>query len=1102
MFLFSFVVTAQTISLANLPLYFEANPNQTEFLSSGNGYQFTISASGVQMSLRESSARAATARMRLAGANPAAQIHGGDEMRGKVNYLIGNDPGKWQTGLATFGNVLVTELYPGINMVFHGNQRQLEYDFKIAPGANPNAIKMQFDGVDKISLSPQGDLVLKIANHEIRQPKPEIYQTIDGARKTIAGGFKILNSRTVAFEVAQFDRSLPLVIDPVLGYSAFFGGNVSDTPTAIAMDVNNNVYITGETLSKQFSTVGAAQTNFNGGSINGDAFIAKFSGSPPTNLIYLTYLGGSSDDLAYGIAADSAGNAFVTGYTISQNFPTNHAIFPKFPGAYSSRYGTYFGSGFVTELNTNGTNLIYSTYLGGAALNSGESIAVDSSDNAYVVGYTCSTNFPVTANALQKHLACTNTLFLNPNGFLTEIASNDASLVYSTFLGGTNYDFAACVAVDASNYVYVAGYTASTNFPTWNVPTNLIGARLLNNITNANFSTPFDAFVTKFPPLTNQPSSVADLVYSTFLGGTNNDMAYGIAADASGNAYVTGWTTSTNFPVINPPPGLSSFVTTNGRSGVATNVFLTKIAPDGSSANNSVVFGGNLADIGYKVAVDSGGDAFVVGTETSYTNFPTKNAFGSLLATNSSGTGAHDAFVTGISADWSTVFYSVCIGGNRDSSGFDIVLDSSTNAFITGDTDSTNYPTFNAGRYWFDGTNVINGTNYIDGTRFTGTNDAFLTEITFAPSAVINVSGIEPPGETNGMGATVTFAVTTTGASGQVLYQWQKNGTNLVNGGRISGANSPTVTITNSQPGDSSTNYGLTISYPGTIISPEATNSDSLTQSDIDLTVSEAPVITLLPTNQTVFVGTNVSFSVVASGAPLFYEWVFNDAMILTNNSQISGATNDTLMINDVQTNNAGAYRLFVYYNNTNYFVTNVTLAVVEPGITIISAPTNQTVGAGSAVSFTVVASGYPLSYQWQTNGVNLVNGTNISGATSSTLTLTNVQTWQAGTYTVIVTNQLQGTNLSATLTVTPATSAVFTGFAPAAGGLGNGLVLSGTGGTTNGTYYVLTSSNLLTPTTNWTFISTQRFDSQGRFVFTNPVSTNDASQFFMLKQP
>ncbi len=1108
------------ISPASLPLYFQANSAQTEFLSSGNGYQFAISASGVQMALRESRDHAATAQMRFAGGNPAAQIHGAGEMPGKINYLIGNDPSKWQTDLPTFANVQVSELYPGINMIFHGNQRQLEYDFTIAPGADPNAIKMQFGGVDNISVTPQGDLVLKIGTHELRQPAPEIYQTIGGARKMIAGGYKILDSRSVAFYAGEYDRSRPLVIDPVLGYSTFFGGNVGDTAWATTLDINNSIYIAGETFSTKFFTAGAVQTNFAGGPVNGDAFVAKFD-STQTNLIYLTYVGGTADDLAVGLAVDQAGNAFIGGYTDSTNFPTTNALYAKIPAAYNSSFRSQPGSGFVSELNTNGTSLMYSTYLGGNSANFVESIALDSADNVYAVGYTYATNFPVTANALQTRLQSTNgTAFLNPNGFVTEIASNDASLVYSSYLGGTNYDAALGVTVDTNSNVYVCGYTASYNFPTWNTPANLRGGRFLNGVTNqASVRFLFDAFVTKFPPLSGAISPAAQKsFYSTFLGGTNNDGASGIAADAAGNAYVTGWTSSTNFPVINTPINmLTSFLTTNGNSGpVATNAFLTKIGPNGS-VSNSVVFGGNLVDLGYKVAVDQAGDAFVVGTETSYTNFPTRNAFGSLLATNSSGVGYSDAFVTGIDAEWTNVLYSVCIGGNLNTEGHGIALDSSTNVYITGATLATNYPTINAGRFSFNGTNVINGTNYISGTRFTGTNDAFLTEIIFAPNAV-NISGIEPTNDvTVGLGATVTFGVTATGGSGQVLYQWQKGGTNLVNKGRIIGANSPTLTITNAQPSDSSVSnidYSLIVNYPGLIVSSTNTYTNELVESNIVLSVLPTPYIAVALTNQIVLAGATVDFSAVASGSPINYIWGYSNSVEfhqVTNTAQISGMTNSTLTITDAQPTNDGFYEIVVQYNhnlsdiNTN---SGALLTVVEP-LSIVTAPTNEIVSAGSTVSFTVVASGSPLSYQWSNSvtGTFLTDGTNISGAASSTLTITNVQTADAGTYTVFVNNGqpytfLSGsTNLSATLTVTPASDPVFTGFAPVAGGPGSGIVLSGTGGTTNGTYYVLTSSNMLVPITQWTPMATNRFNSMGQFIFTNPVSTN-GSQFFILKQP
>ena len=1081
---FTLMAMAQSVSPLNLPLYFEANKSQSEFLSSGGGYQFQISSLGAQIALRDSGARPAMAQIRFIGANTQAQIQGGGKLPGKVNYLIGNDSSQWQTGLPTFGNVQITGIYPGINLVFHGNQRQLEYDFTIASGANPNVIKVHFDGVDKIALSPQGDLVLKIGTGEIRQPEPEIYQAVAGARKDLSGGYRILDRQTVAFNVGPYDHSLPLVIDPVLGYSTFFGGNTSATGWAIAMDANTNLYIAGQTFSKQFFTTNAYQTNFGGGTYVGDAFVAKF-GNPATNLIYLTYLGGSGDDAAYGLAVDGNGDAYITGATESANFPTNNAI-PGHGtiGGKVGPTGLYPADAFVTELGPGGSKLIYSTFLGGADSDAAYGIALDSSTNAYVTGFTFSTNFPVSANAILTHLACSNNFYLNANAFVSEITNGGGALIYSTYLGGTNYDVGRGIAVDAANNVYVAGYTASFNFPVWNTPTNLPYGRYLNGVTNQrSIHYTFDGFAAKFPPLngTIPPSTQTNTFYSTFLGGTNDDMAYGIVPDSSGNAYVTGWTASTNFPHMNNPPGLYSFLITNGvPSPIATNVFLTKISADGSNVLDSAVFGGRGVDIGYGVAVDSVGDAFVVGGEAS-TNFPAINTFGTLSPTNS---GGYDAFVTGFSANWSNVYYSVDIGGKHNDFGYGITLDSSTNVYITGSTDSTNYPTLNAGRFWFNGTNFINGNNYINGTSFSGTNDAFLTQIIFAPAAP--TVAIQPTNQTIGQGATIAIFSAIVSGAGQFTYQWQTNGVNLTNGTNYIGVTTSTLTITNAHLENSCSNYDVVVSY----------GDGSITASNANLLVLPWPFIITAPTNQTVMVGSNVSFTVVANGAPLLYAWSTNQSTVIPNGGRISGATNSTLTISDVQPSDAGTYWVYVGNgaNSTNVSAT-LTVLTFPPQITV--PPANQTVGVGSTVTFAITATGgTPLFYHWQTNGVNLTNGGQFSGVTTNTLTITNVQPANSGTYTIVVTNSFGSVSTNALLTVL--TSPRFIIPAPNS----NGTVLSGSGGTNGGTYYALVSSNLLTPLNLWTPIVTNQFGSQGQFAFTNIVETNLPELFYILKEP
>jgi hypothetical protein len=1012
--LFTLVCPAQTISPFSTPLYFEANKDQTEFLSVGNGYQFLVSPSGAQITLHDSLAVPAKAQMRFAGANPSAKVQGEGELPGKINFFIGNDSSQWQTGLPTFAQVQITEIYPGVNLVFHGNQQQLEYDFTLAPNADPNVIRIHFDGVDKISLTSQGDLVLKIGTGEIRQPKPEIYQTVAGAREIINGDYKILDSQTVAFEIESYNRSLPLVIDPVLVYSAYFASDKGTTGWAIARDTNDCTYIAGQTFAKEFFTPNAFQTNYAGGRFTGDAFVAKFD-STGTNLIYLTYMGGAGDDIAYGLAVDGNSDAFITGYTQSTNFPVTNALpgHAQIAGKFDSTANSWPADAFVSELSSNGSSLIYSTYLGGDRADVAYGIALDASDNVYITGATYSTNFPISlTNAFQDKLACSNNFYLNANAFVAEISSGGSNLVYSTFLGGTNFDAGRAITVDSGNNVLIAGYTASTNFPTWKVPAGL--PIYLNGVTNkkGNNDNSLDAFVTKFPPLsaTVSKSSLTNF-YSTFLGGTNSEIAYGLAVDPAGHAYVTGFTASTNFPTTNNnPPGLFSYLITNGTPNrVATNVFLTKLDTDGTVLD-SVVFGGRGVDIGYGVAVDAAGDAFVVGGSTS-TNFPTMNTGGPLSATNSYKQG-YDAFVAGFSNDWSRMYYSVFIGGRKDDIGYGIALDASTNVFITGKTMSTNFPATNAGVYFFNGETNINGTNFIDGTKYVGTNDAFVTEIGLGelPSGPVFTTTLTSP-QTNGLLTTFNLTITASGTP-PLIYQWQ-----ITTNSAIGITNFPAGSLTNLNAKDKKRFAGTT-SNSLTIIDAQLTNTatyvvivtnnwGAVTDS-VDLTILPfGPDITVPLTNQTVGEGDTVIFPTTVTGTlPLHYQWQF-DGTNLTDKSPFSGTKTNTLVLVNVQTNNAGTYSLIVT-NNYGAVTDSMTLTVLTFAPEITNAPPQiQTNGLGTSFALTVNVSGSPpLKYQWQFNGTNLTSkDKGYIGINSNSLVFPDAQTNQSGDYTVIVTN-------------------------------------------------------------------------------------------------
>jgi len=738
----AFSTSARTAAaLGDMPLYFEAN-SSSQFSACGNDSQFLISPVSSQIVLRKNASEMATVQMHLVGSNPSAQIYGDAEMSGKINYLTGNNPAQWRSGVPIFSKVRVAEIYPGINLVYYGNQKRLEYDFNLAPGINPDSIAIHFVGADKISVNTQGELILKVGDGEIRQPAPVVYQAVGGERKEISGGYKIVDANTIAFTVANYDHALPLVIDPTIAFATYFGGTTGETAWSVALNpTDGSIYVAGQTFSKRFytndpdafdtdtnvpfSTDGAYQENYNGGKYTGDAFVAKFD-STGTILDYLTYLGGTGDNAAYGIAVDTNGYAFVTGFTDAANFPVTNAIpgHATISGKIDKNVKLYPSDVFVAELDTNGSDLIYSTYLGGEGADSAYGIALDSSDNAYITGFTYSTNFPV-QNALQNHLACKNSFYYNANAFVSEITNGGGALVFSTYLGGTNYEMGKSIAVDSSNYVYVTGFTASTNFPVRNyisqIFTNLVGTNshlfdghLLNGSVN-KLNAASDVFVTKYFP------SGTNYVYSTLLGGTNNDGANSIAVDGSGAAYVTGWTVSTNFPNTVGTNVIASHFTNT--FFITTNVFLTKITNGiGTSAgiDYSVVFGGNASDVGYGVAVDTNGDAFVTGF-TDSTNFPTTTncltntnladgrvwigSTNSVTLAKKAKVFPSDAFVTAFNSDCSALLYSTYLGGSGNDYGYGIAVDSMTNVFVVGQTTSTNFPTLNASQSFRNGTN-------------------------------------------------------------------------------------------------------------------------------------------------------------------------------------------------------------------------------------------------------------------------------------------------------------------------------------------------------------------------------------------------------------
>lgn len=382
-----------------LALGFERNEGQADprvkFLARGNGYALFLSEDEATLALREPSkqrrqdqrlgrlsptdlSRYEVLRVRLSGGQRPTTVSGKEQLPGRANYLIGKDPRKWHTGIPSYSQVRYDNVYPGVNLVYHGsNQRQLEYDFVVAPGADPRQIALRFDGARSLRIDSEGDLTVQLAGGEIIEHAPVIYQEVHGTRRAIAGRYVVKNQRTVAFTLASYDRHRPLVIDPVLAYSTYLGGSGNDGPDnggGIAVDSSGDAYLTGRTDSTNFPTTpGAFQSTFGGGSSN--AYVTKLN-PEGTGLVYSTYLGGTGNDGGITIAVDSSGNAYAVGFTSSSDFPTT-------PGAFQTSLAGSFNA-FITKLNANGTALVYSTYLGGSASDFAFGIALDSSGDAYI----------------------------------------------------------------------------------------------------------------------------------------------------------------------------------------------------------------------------------------------------------------------------------------------------------------------------------------------------------------------------------------------------------------------------------------------------------------------------------------------------------------------------------------------------------------------------------------------------------------------------------------------------------------------------------------------------------------------------------------------
>ncbi len=706
-----------------LPLYFIKNSGQVDsrvsFYEKGLSHAAFFTDDGVVLAVARPQANAEKARtgagaaevlkdkkittealsLNFVGAGGKTSIVASEPMPGRVNYFIGNDRSRWRRNVPTFGAVTYRDVYENVDIKFYGSNRRLEHDVIVRPGGDVSRVVFAYRGIKGLKLTEAGDLEVMLEKGSLIEKKPVIYQEIGGSRVAVDGTYKLLGRKDGAyvygFDVASYDHSKDLVIDPVLVYSTYLGGSDYDNAYAIALDGTGAVYVTGYTWSLDFPVVNPLQ-----GTISHftDLFVTKLSPSGSA-LVYSTFLGGFGYENGYAIAVDITGAVYITGDTDSTNFPLANPIQGVYGGGYSDA--------FVSKLDPTGSILVYSTYIGGLGYDVGNGLAVDSIGSVYVAGHTDSVDYPL-VNAIPGSAG------LYIDAFVTKLDPGGLAIVYSTKIGGGYDDFAYAVAVDGAGAAYVTGSTDSPDFPVLNA------AQPSCNTQVAWLCA--DAFVAKIAP------AGSSFVYSTFLGGSSSETADAIAADSTGAAYVAGYTQSTDFPTVNPFQG------TYG--GGYNDCFVTKVDPAGSSFLYSTYLGGSSGDAGMAIGLDNAGAFYVAGFTYSL-DFPLVNAIQGAY-----GGGNSDAFITKFDPTGASLLYSTYLGGANDDSVYGLAVSGAGRAYLAGSTGSTDFPLVNPAQGAYGG----------------GFYDAFVAGISDAPLPAVML-GLVPETLSLAHGATLGYYV-------------------------------------------------------------------------------------------------------------------------------------------------------------------------------------------------------------------------------------------------------------------------------------------------------------------------------------------------------
>jgi hypothetical protein len=763
-------------NFAGLPLAFEKNQGQTDaqvqYMARANGYTLFLTSQEAVLSFRSKTSASelnaarrlpasrapspekthrtppAIVRMRLVGHNSTAQIAAADPLPGKSNYYLGNDPRNWQTNVSQYARVAYKNIYPGIDLAYYGQQSRLEFDFIVAPQSSPAPIDLAFHGAQSVATDASGNLVVSSTVGDVVLHKPVAYQEQNGSRQLVDAGFVLKANKQVSFQLGSYDRSRELVIDPTVTYSTYLGGSAEDDAYAVAVDSSGNAYVTGGTLSPNFpGTPTSSETNF-------VAFVSVLN--PAGSALVSTFIGGSTgngDNFGLGVAVNSMG-VYVVGDTNSSSFP-----------------GTLIGPGggqdaFVAKLTTSAT-LVQVARIGGTGDDVGNGIAIDSTGAAYIGGETDSTDFPTAGPGIQT----TNAGSID--GFVAKLDVSGIVLDYSDYMGGSGDDTVTGIALDGSNNAYVTGITTSSNFPT---------------TTGAYQTSPPGSADNSFVAAIKNDGSAK--IYSTYMGGSGSNDALGIAVDSAGEAYVTGDTNSSNFPVLN-----AAQATLKG----ATDVFISKLQVNGSGLVFSTYYGGTLDDTGTGIALDSFNDVYVTGRTLS-SDYPTNGTpFQAALS------GASDAFVTELSNTGVSVYSSFfggtgdenSVGGNTANAALGaIAVDASSNAYLAGSTDSgaaSNFP-------------ITTGT--FQSTYGGGASDAFVSKIGAAPA---DFSVAVSPATISVTSGQTTATITVTVSSVNAAFG---NAVALSCGGKPTNAacNFSSLSVT---PGATAVTSNLTISTNG-----------------------------------------------------------------------------------------------------------------------------------------------------------------------------------------------------------------------------------------------------------------------------------------------